>query len=46
MLGVHYGKLEGEYIIKVVYGEDNIAETLFNYTPKSEILEITDEIWK
>jgi len=34
---------EGEYIIKVVYGEDNIAETLFNYTPKSEILEITDE---
>ena len=34
---------EGEYIIKVVYGEDNIAETLFNYTPKSEKLEITDE---
>ena len=31
---------QGEYIIKVVYGEDNIAETLFNYTPKSEILEI------
>ena len=35
---------EGEYIIKVVYGEDNIAETLFNYTPKSDIFEITDNL--
>jgi len=34
----------GEYIIKVVYGEDNIAETLFNYTPKSDIFEITDNL--
>ena len=30
--------------IKVVYGEDNIAETLFNYTPKSDIFEITDNL--
>ena len=37
-------KTQGEYIIKVVYGEDNIAETLFNYTPKSDIFEITDNM--
>ena len=37
-------KTQGEYIIKVVYGEDNVAETLFNYTPKSDILEITDNL--
>ena len=37
-------KTQGEYIIKVVYGEDNIAETLFNYTPKSDIFEITDNL--
>ena len=44
MPGVHYGKNQGEYIIKVTYGEDNIAETSFNYTPKSEIIEITETI--
>ena len=37
-------KNSGEYIIKVVYGEDNTAETLFNYTPKSDIFEITDDM--
>ena len=37
-------KNPGEYIIKVVYGEDNTAETLFNYTPKSDIFEITDDM--
>ena len=34
----------GEYIIKVVYGEDNVAEAIFNYTPTSDILEITDDM--
>ena len=37
-------KNPGEYIIKVVYGEANVAETVFTYTPQSEILEITDDI--
>ena len=34
----------GEYLVKVVYGEDNVAETSFVYTPKSAIIEITDDI--
>ena len=29
-------KNQGEYIVKVVYGEANIAEVIFNYTPESE----------
>jgi len=29
-------KNQGEYIVKVVYGEANIAEAIFNYTPESE----------
>jgi len=32
----------GEYTIKVVYGEANIAETSFNYLPKSDVIETTD----
>ena len=32
----------GEYTIKVVYGEANIAETSFNYLPKSDVMETTD----
>ena len=35
---------QGTYMIKVTYGEDNVAETSFNYTPKSEIIEITETI--
>ena len=33
---------QGEYVVKVTYGEGNIAETSFLYTPKSEILTTTD----
>ena len=34
-------KTQGEYIVKVTYGESNIAETVFSYTPESKIIEIT-----
>jgi len=33
---------QGEYIVKVTYGEGNIAETSFLYTPNSEVLTTTD----
>ena len=33
---------QGEYIIRVTYGEGNIAETTFLFTPESEILDTTD----
>jgi predicted secreted protein with PEFG-CTERM motif len=36
-------KNQGSYMVKVTYGEGNIAETLFDYTPKSEIIETTKE---
>ena len=32
----------GEYLVKVTYGEKNIAETSFLYTPDSEVLTTTD----
>jgi predicted secreted protein with PEFG-CTERM motif len=32
---------QGSYMVKVTYGEGNIAETLFDYTPESEIIETT-----
>jgi predicted secreted protein with PEFG-CTERM motif len=32
-------KNQGSYMVKVTYGEGNIAETLFDYTPESEIIE-------
>jgi predicted secreted protein with PEFG-CTERM motif len=32
-------KNQGTYMVKVTYGESNIAETLFEYTPKSKIIE-------
>lgn len=32
----------GEYIVKVLYGENNINETRFDYSPKSKISEVTD----
>jgi len=35
-------KNQGEYIVKVSYGEGNIAETIFLFTPESEILDTTD----
>ena len=34
---------QGTYMVKVTYGEGNIAEILFDYTPESEIIEITKE---
>ena len=33
---------QGEYIVKVTYGEGNIAETTFMYIPNSEVLETTN----
>ena len=34
-------KNEGEYTVKVVYGEDNIAETSFNFITANEIIQTT-----
>jgi len=34
-------KNEGEYIVKVVYGEDNISETFFNFTTTNELIQTT-----
>jgi len=36
-------KNQGTYMIKATYGEGNIAETMFDYTPKSEIIETTKD---
>jgi len=36
-------KNQGTYMIKVTYGEGNIAETLFDYIPKSKIIETTKD---
>jgi len=33
---------QGDYAVKVTYGEGNIAETSFLYTPKSQVLTTTD----
>ena len=33
---------QGEHFVKVTYGEGNIAETTFLYTPNSEVLTTTD----
>jgi len=33
---------QGEYVVKVTYGEGNIAETTFLYTPNSKVLTTTD----
>ena len=35
-------KNQGEYVVKVTYGEANTAETTFLFTPQSAILETTD----
>ena len=34
---------QGTYMVKVTYGEANVAETLFDYTPESKIFETTKE---
>jgi predicted secreted protein with PEFG-CTERM motif len=36
-------KNQGTYMVKMTYGEGNVAETLFDYTPKSEIIETTKD---
>jgi len=36
-------KNQGSYTAKVTYGEANIAEIVFDYTPKSKIIEITKD---
>jgi len=36
-------KNQGAYMVKVTYGESNIDEILFDYTPESEIIEITKD---
>ena len=35
----------GQYVVKVTYGEGNIAETIFSYIPNSEVL-VTNEIFE
>jgi predicted secreted protein with PEFG-CTERM motif len=35
-------QIQGQYTVKVTYGEGNIAETTFLFTPASAILETTD----
>ena len=35
-------KTQGEYVVKVTYGEGNTAETNFLFTPTSAVLETTD----
>ncbi len=32
---------QGDYLVRVSYGEGNIAESEFSYTPKSEVVETT-----
>jgi predicted secreted protein with PEFG-CTERM motif len=36
-------KNQGSYMVKVTYGEGNIAETLFDYRPESEIIETSKD---
>ena len=36
-------KNQGTYMVKVTYGEGNVAESVFDYTPESKIIEITKE---
>jgi len=35
-------KIQGDYLVKVSYGENNFAESTFFYTPKSVVLDTTD----
>jgi len=34
-------KNQGEYVVRGLYGERNVMEVIFNYTPKSKIIETT-----
>jgi predicted secreted protein with PEFG-CTERM motif len=36
-------QIQGSHMVKVTYGEGNIAETSFNYIPESEIIEIVKD---
>jgi len=36
-------KNQGSYMVKMTYGEGNIAEALFDYTPESKIIETTKD---
>jgi predicted secreted protein with PEFG-CTERM motif len=36
-------KNQGSYMVRTTYGESNVAETIFEYTPKSEIIEISKD---
>jgi len=33
---------QGQYVVKVTYGEGNVSETIFSYVPNSEVLVTTD----
>ena len=35
---------DGDYVVKVSYGEANMAESLFTFTTKGEIIETTDNL--
>ena len=35
-------KSQGDYTVRATYGEKNIAETIFTFTPKSEMVQTTD----
>ena len=37
-------KNEGEYLVRIIYGEGKIAETSLNFTPTQEFLQTTDSI--
>ena len=36
-------KNQGDYVVRTVYGENNIAETSFDYTPEADIIKITKD---
>jgi len=36
-------KNQGSYMVRTTYGESNVAETIFEYTPKSNIIEISKD---
>jgi predicted secreted protein with PEFG-CTERM motif len=36
-------KNQGSYMVRTTYGESNVAETIFEYTPKSDIIEISKD---
>ena len=38
----HYGKIKETILVKASYGEGNVAEVEFSYTPKSEAVTTTN----